>query len=283
MSTADRIEAESHKDPALLEREIDQQRADIDHIVDALENKLSPGQLFDRLVNFSKGNGGELAQNLGATIKAHPLPALLTSVGLAWLYASRNDPAPGSADTGFRRSGYVGATAMSTGREASSGDGNDIGLGQRAQGLGDQVSDKIGQVTDKVSDGWNQATARASELSDRMTDKLHDVTGKLHDASATVGAKAQQATDTLRQQGTRAKQSFNQMLNDNPLALGAIGVALGALLAAALPITEQENQLLGKASDRVTDKAKEAVRSTVADARETVHEATTREPGTRTH
>lgn len=281
MSTADRIDAESHKDPALLEREIDQQRADIDHIVDALENKLSPGQLFDRLVNFGKGNGGELAQNLGATIKAHPLPALLTSVGLAWLYASRNDPAPGSADTGFRRSGYVGATAMSTGRETRSGEGNDIG--QRAQGLGDQVSDNIGQVTDKVSDGWNQATARASELSDRMTDKLHQATDTLHDAGATVSAKTQQATDTLRQQGTRAKQGFNQMLNDNPLALGAIGVALGALLAAALPITEQENQLLGKASDRVTDKAKEAVRSTVADARETVHEATTREPGTRTH
>lgn len=282
MSTADRIEAESHKDPARLEREIDQQRADIDHIVDALENKLSPGQLFDRLVNFGKGNGSELAQNFGATIKAHPLPALLTSVGLAWLYASRNDPAPGSADTGFRRSGYVGATAMSTGRETS-GDDSDIGLGQRAQDLGDQTSDKVGQVTDKVSDTWDQATARASQLSDRMTDKLHHATDTLQDASATVSAKARQATDTVRQQGMRAKQGFNQMLNDNPLALGAIGMALGAILAAALPITEQENQLLGKASDRVTDKAKDAVRSTVADARETVHEATTREPGTRTH
>lgn len=282
MSTADRIEAESHKDPARLEREIDQQRADIDHIVDALENKLSPGQLFDRLVNFGKGNGSELAQNLGSTIKAHPLPALLTSVGLAWLYASRNEPAPAaSAGTSFGRNSYVGATAMSTGREMP-GDGSDVGLGQRAQDLGDQVSDKVGQVTDKVSDTWDQATARASQLSDRMTDKLHHATDTLHDASATVGAKAQQATDTLRQQGMRARQGFNQMLDENPLALGAIGVALGALLAAALPITEQENQLLGQASDRVTDKAKDAVRSTVADARQTVREAT-REPGTRTH
>lgn len=270
MSTADRIEAESHKDPARLEREIDQQRADIDHIVDALENKLSPGQLFDRLVNFGKGNGSELAQNLGATIKAHPLPALLTSVGLAWLYASRNEPAPSSVDTGFRRSGYVGATAMSTGREMP-GDGSDIGLGQRAQDLGDQVADT-----------WDRASARVSQFSDQVTDKLHGMTDTLHDASATVGAKTRQATDTARQQSMRARQGFNQMLDENPLALGAIGVALGALLAAALPITEQENQLLGKASDRVTDKARDAVRSTVADARESVHDAT-REPGTRTH
>jgi len=271
MSTADRIEAESHKDPARLEREIDQQRADIDHIVDALENKLSPGQLFDRLVNFGKGNGSELAQNLGATIKAHPLPALLTSVGLAWLYASRNEPpATRPTGTGFGRHGYVGATAMSTGREMP-GDGSDVGLGQRAQDLGDQVADT-----------WDQASARVSQFSDQVTDKLHGMTDTLHDASATVGAKTRQATDTVRQQGMRARQGFNQLLNDNPLALGAVGVALGAILAAALPITEQENQLLGKASDQVTDKARDAVRSTVADARESVHEAT-REPGTRTH
>ena len=94
MSTAERIEAESHKDPARLEQEIDQQRADINHIVDALENKLSPGQLFDRMVNFGKGNGREFAQNIGNAVKANPVPALLTSIGLLWLYASRDERAP---------------------------------------------------------------------------------------------------------------------------------------------------------------------------------------------
>lgn len=266
MSTADRIDAESQKDPERLEREIDQQRADIGNIVDALENKLSPGQMFDRVMNFGKGNGNELMQNLGATIKAHPLPALLTSVGLAWLYASRNEPAS-SSTAGYNggRSTYLSPTTASGGRETTDDSGTAAGLKQRAQQLGDNLSDS-----------WDQTTHKVSDLSDRMSDKLHDAGNQL-------SQKTQQATDTLREQGVRARQSFTHLLNDNPLALGAMGVALGAILAAALPITEQENQVLGKTSDRVTDKAKDAVRSTVAQARETVQDVTERDRNTRTH
>lgn len=266
MSTADRIDAESQKDPERLEREIDQQRADIGNIVDALENKLSPGQIFDRVMHFGKGNGNELMQNFGATIKAHPVPALLTSVGLAWLYASRNDPAP-SSNAGYSagRSTYLPTTAMSTGRE-SPDDG----------GTGDQLKQRAQQLGDNLSDSWDQTKAKVSDVSDKLSDKLHG-------ASDQLSQKTHQATDTLRQQGVRAKQSFTQLLNDNPLALGAMGVALGAILAAALPITEQENQVLGEASDRVTDKAKDAVRSTVAQARDTVHDVAQRDKNTRTH
>lgn len=259
MSTADRIDAESHKDPARLEREIDQQRADIGNIVDALENKLSPGQLFDRLVTFGKGNGTELAQNLGATLKAHPLPALLTSVGLAWLYASRNDPAPATLGTDQR----ARVTSTAVGRDPMPADGSDAGgdLKQHALELGDTLSDN-----------WDQAASRVGEMSD-----------KLHTAGAKVSATAHDATETIHRQGMRAKQGFDQLLRDNPLALGALGIALGALLGAALPITEPENQMLGKASDRVTDKARDAMRSTVAQARDTVHDATERGERTRTH
>src|SRR5690606_32437263 len=44
MSTQSRIDAEARKDPETLEREIDQKRSDINHLVEALESKLSPGQ-----------------------------------------------------------------------------------------------------------------------------------------------------------------------------------------------------------------------------------------------
>ncbi len=47
MSTGNQINVEAQKDPAELEREIDQKRADIGNIVHALESKLSPGELID--------------------------------------------------------------------------------------------------------------------------------------------------------------------------------------------------------------------------------------------
>ena len=51
-----------------------------------------------------------------------------------------------------------------------------------------------------------------------------------------------QGIDYLRHSGTREYEQ--------PLALGAIGIAVGAVLAAAAPRTRQEDNLMGHASDR---------------------------------
>jgi ElaB/YqjD/DUF883 family membrane-anchored ribosome-binding protein len=233
-SAADRIEAESHKDPARLEREIDQQREDINHLVDALEDKLSPGQLFDRLVHFGKGNGREFIENVGQAVKANPLPALLTSVGLLWLYASRNEPAPPPGARG--------------------GDGDGQGIAGRARELG-------GEVSDTVSDAWDQARDRVTDTASRLADTTRD------------------ARASLVHQKDRVVQGYNQLLRDNPLALGAIGIAVGALLGVALPATETENRLMGQASDDLADKARQAMQSGAEQAREALHDVG--EPGDR--
>ena len=235
-STADRIDAESQNDPARLEREIDQQREDINHIVDALENKLSPGQLFDRLVNFGKGNGREVAQNIANAVKANPVPALLTTVGLVWLYASRNDPAPSP----MLDRGLLAGSRTDTGTDGP-------GIVDRARELGEDVSES-------VSATWNQTRSRVSDTASRLADT------------------AQSARTTLQQQTDRAVQSYNQLLRDNPLALGAIGIAIGALLGAALPGTEPENRLMGEASDNLADKARDVVQAGADRARDALHD-----------
>lgn len=238
-STADRIDAESRKDPARLEREIDQQREGISQLVDALEERLSPGQLFDRLVNFSKGNGKEFAQNMGQAVKANPIPLLLTSVGLAWLYASRNEPAPSSA------SRFTGAGPGAI--DSDTADSEGANLLERARDVGEQVNRR-------VSDGWDQTRARVADTAARVADSAHE------------------ARDTLMQQKDRAVQGYQHLLRDNPLVLGAIGVAAGALLATVLPTTEPENRLMGEASDQLAEKARQVAQTGAEQARETLHD-----------
>src|SRR5690606_19716507 len=100
MSTGNQINAEAQKDPAVLEREIDQQRAEISDIVHALENKLSPGELIDTALGYVKGGSGEFFSNLSNTVKANPVPTVLTSIGLIWLMAGQNrQPRPHIAST----------------------------------------------------------------------------------------------------------------------------------------------------------------------------------------
>ncbi|MFP3499986.1 DUF3618 domain-containing protein, partial [Pseudomonas sp. SIMBA_059] len=72
------FEHDAHKDPDLLEQEINARREHISDLVDALEQRLSPGQMVDRLLAYAKGNGGEFFQNLGTTLKNNPVPATLT-------------------------------------------------------------------------------------------------------------------------------------------------------------------------------------------------------------
>lgn len=230
MSTQSRIDAEARKDPETLEREIDQKRADIGHLVDALESKLSPGQLIDQALAYAKGNGGEFFGNLGNTLKANPVPTVLTSVGLIWLMLGQNQsPAP-------RRHG--------------------LGLGERLDGLGSRLHgarQQVGDGVDAVHDTASRVRHGVSESLTHTSERLH---AGLHDASG-----------RLQQQGAQLKDSVQHLLREQPLALAAAGVALGAVIGAALPVTRTENRLMGETGDRLTGKARQAASGGLEKAR----------------
>jgi hypothetical protein len=54
-----------------------------------------------------------------------------------------------------------------------------------------------------------------------------------------------------------ARDNLQELFRTQPLALGAIGLAIGAGIAAALPTTELEREYLGETSDAVKEKAQE--------------------------
>ena len=217
MSTRNQIDAEAQKDPAELEREIDQTRSEIGDIVHALESKLSPGEMIDTALGYVKGGGGEFFSNLSNTVKANPVPTVLTSIGLIWMMAGQNrQPHSNVTSTGFSS----GSSGPSMGEKLSA---KTQGLKQQGAGM----KDKASQMTSSVSESLGSARSRASD-------------------------STRQASQKLRGGADRARGGFNQLLQEQPLALGAIGIALGALLAAAVPPTRREDEMLGEASDRVT-------------------------------
>lgn len=67
----------------------------------------------------------------------------------------------------------------------------------------------------------------------------------------------QGARERVGQLGQTARNQMERV-RDQPLVLGAIGLAIGAVMAAGLPRTREEDRLMGEASDRLTEKAKEA-------------------------
>jgi ElaB/YqjD/DUF883 family membrane-anchored ribosome-binding protein len=218
MSTRNQIDIEAQKDPEVLEREIDQQRNEIGNIVHALESKLSPGELIDTALGYVKGGGGEFFTNLGNTVKANPVPTLLTSIGVIWLMAGQNRQPPS----------YT-SSSIST---------------------GPSMTDKLSATTSNLKQQGAGMKEKASQIGADISHTLGDVKARATDSS-------RHAADTLRHQADRARGGFSHLLQEQPLAVGAIGIALGALIAAAVPPTRREDEMLGKASDEMTGKLRQ--------------------------
>jgi hypothetical protein len=83
-----------------IEADLNQTRARMHNTLDALQNKFTPGELFnDTLGYFRNRGGGEFASNLGDTVKNNPMPIALVGIGLAWLAMSGRDRSSRSAPT----------------------------------------------------------------------------------------------------------------------------------------------------------------------------------------
>jgi ElaB/YqjD/DUF883 family membrane-anchored ribosome-binding protein len=242
---------DARKDPATLEREIDQTRANMDRTLGALERKFSPGQLLDEAMSFVKENGGDFATNLGQSIRDNPMPAVLTVVGIAWMVASSNRPNKQSMTFAYNDDRYeprldhsadFDETAVESGFDENR---NDQGVLAQA-----------GQKVKAVAEGARQKLASSRE--------------KIAGSRGAVESGMRRTSDTAQAQAQRVREGFNTLLTEQPLLVGALGIAVGAAIGAALPTTEQEDRLLGPVRDKTISEVKERGAESYNQVRESV-------------
>jgi ElaB/YqjD/DUF883 family membrane-anchored ribosome-binding protein len=234
---------ESPRRPDEILAEIDRTRNEMDSTLSAIEHRLTPGQLVDQGIDYLRHSGAnEFVQNLGGQVKHNPLPVSLVGIGLAWLMAaSKREPDYGS------RSGAASYGA---------------GLGERAG----EAKEKMAQSAQSMRE---RASATAQNASAKLGDMRQRATAATQSAKETIGAFGPSA----RSQMDRAKSSADYMMREQPLALGAIGVAVGAFLAAMAPRTRQEDELMGGARDRLVDKAQETGKEKLDQAKQAANSA----------
>jgi uncharacterized phage infection (PIP) family protein YhgE len=106
-------------------------------------------------------------------------------------------------------------------------------------------------TTDKLRSRASDTLSRASSTMDSAKQSLTQTAQSMRERASSVGESA-------RQQMDRAKGGMDYMLREQPLALGAIGLAIGAVVAAMAPRTRKEDELMGEARDRLMDQAAHA-------------------------
>lgn len=231
------INAEAEKDPDELEHEVDELRAHIGDTLSALENRFSPGQILDQVFSYTKSNGGDFSRNLVNTIKANPIPTLLTATGLTWMmYGQNRSPS----------SSFGSDNMDDTPSYASYGVDPDYETGFH------------GTDTSSTSSAKDKAKRLSEGGKDSVKNAQQRMSGSAHQASQRTRHQLHNAQDRMRQQAGKASDGFEQLLHDQPLALGAIGIALGALIGASVPQSRKEQESLGKPAQKVADKTAQA-------------------------
>lgn len=239
----------TNRSPADLEREGEEIRADLDRTLDEIERKLSPGELLDKSVDFLRNNGSEFIREAGETVRNNPIPVLLTAAGLVWLTAS--------IATRHRSRGYDESEEFSSYRGAEE--------------YGDYGHNDAG-VRGKV----DEARARMSSAAHRVGDR---VSGTAQDVADRVRGRVSNTMHSMQERTQNMRSDLLDLAQRQPIALGALALAAGALIGAALPISQYENRLIGPARDRTLARAKELGQREYEHLKETVSSSLERREG----
>jgi hypothetical protein len=239
------------KSSAQLEREVEDSRARVNETLSEIRDRMSPGQVVDEVMAFAKNNGGaDFTRNLVTQARDNPLPVVLIGAGIAWLMSGRR---PGTAPYG----------------QPSYGQSSEPGTLSK-------IGDAINRTVHDVRDAATGAYARASDAGGRVTETVAGAAGSVRSAA---GSAYGTTTDTMnrgrgmyearREQG----QALFRNLEEQPLLVAAIGVALGAALGGALPATQTEDRLMGSVADDVKNTTRELAADGYERGREVVKAA----------
>ena len=181
--------------------------------------------------------------------------------------SSSHSGSTGGSGVGSSLSGAgsrVSDAASSAGRGASNAASS---AGSAASHAGQSAADAAGRATHAASDAAGRAGHAASSAAGAAADSMRRAS---HDASDAAWRGGRYAADGARhmgedayRMGRRTGRGLMNALQDEPLVFGAIAVAVGAAIGAALPSTRREDEWMGETRDHLRDEALERGRDTL--------------------
>ena len=245
--------------------EAEDTRANLASTLEQLRTNLQPANVMEEVVSNARIGAASVADNLVGVARQYPIPSVLITAGSALimgLFSKRG----GAAVTGFeaidRKAGPAPRPAPRAAvprppmlrnpstfqpapvREASSA--------STLAGARDSISGTLSAggaaLRRKASDAYESTSSQAGDAMKSVTRYLPSDRGEVKSKLATL-------------------------FEEQPLILGAIGLAIGAAIGAALPMTETEDSLMGSTAHRFRDSATDAARHEVDEMRAAAGEA----------
>lgn len=125
----------------------------------------------------------------------------------------------------------------------------------------EQVSDAVGRVrstveatADTVTSSVTDAVSSARDAASRAASTVSDAVSSSYQSTTEAAAYAR---DQALRAGQQTRDTFVQTFERHPLLVGGLGLAIGALIASAIPATAPENRLFGETNEDLQRRARE--------------------------
>jgi ElaB/YqjD/DUF883 family membrane-anchored ribosome-binding protein len=242
-------------------------REEMSATIDCIQTKLDPQRIKNQVTTSVReatvGRAQTMFDNtrygLMDRVRENPIPAAMAAIGLGWLLTRK-------PENPTYRGGY--------GRWDDTYTYDQPGLADRARGRAQDMRDRVqgtmgdmtGRAQDTMDDMRSSAQSRMDDVRSTAQSRMDDVRSTAQDTMSTVRSTAQDTMSTVQDragamreqamwQAGRARGGIEQMLEDNPLAVGVIALAVGAAFGLAAPSTPKENELFGDTRDKLMDRA----------------------------
>ncbi len=185
-----------------------------------------------------------LGSNVVGMIRANPIPAALTGVGIGWLLMNRSQGA-GNDDRLTYRGGP--AAPMDRGRSFSPGT-----FSPGTHGATPKPADDGEGVIDALGDAASAAKARAGRVAERAGEGASDLAGAAQE-------RARDLSDEVQYRALVTQSWWERTLAENPTNIGVVALSLGIAAGCLVPKTRTEDALFGGARDALLGQATEGI------------------------
>jgi hypothetical protein len=241
---------------------IDVTRQAMDRTIEAIEGKLTPGQLLLEGLNLLGKGGTTGANKLVELARDHPVPAAVIGVGVGMMIrdaSQKKTVSRGPYTSGY---GYEGASAGASGYEGgfpgTSARVYDEGPGAASRAV-HTAKEKMADARDTVADAAQEARETVGEAARTAREKVSGVVETARETAretvASVEERAARFKQSAHVQVRDAKIGFWQTLDQKPLVVGAAAIAFGLIAGLLIPNTERENEMLGDTRDDMLRRA----------------------------
>lgn len=259
-----RQHAQGEADSAAIKREIEQTRVEMSETIGEIQDRLRPDHLLQQakdgvreaatgkvknIMNSASETAYDAAQrargygnHLAWYAKEHPIRIAVTAGVIAWwMLRGRGRDAQqwyGESDTSWDYDDY---------------ESMEPSLRDRVSGAASNARQAVGEYASTAKQAVGQYASSARETVGEYASSARETVNEYAQSAA---SSARKASSQVRSAASTATTTVDDFVRENPLAVGAFALAVGAAIGLAVRATEYEDRAMGATRDEAVAKAR---------------------------